>query len=65
VDGFPCVTLGHGLTGPVVEHRFYGSRAVVDALATLPGWTDGLVWVAETIRDAEGHAVGFAPGTPQ
>jgi hypothetical protein len=58
-DGMPCVTLGHGLTGPGVEHGFYGTQRVLDALAVLPGWAEGSVAVRETLRDADGHACGF------
>ena len=44
VGGRPCVTLGHGLTGPVVEHAFFGDMSRVrPALEGLRGWQDGLV----------------------
>ncbi len=59
VDGYPCVTLGHGMRGPGVEHAFYGTQAVIDALAALPGYASGSVYVHDTVRSAEGHAVGF------
>lgn len=29
-DGYEAVTLGHGLTGPVVEHAYFGTAAVVE-----------------------------------
>ena len=40
-------TLGHGMTGPVIEHDFYG-RTVVDDLNRFPGWAFGLI----TLREA-------------
>ena len=34
VDGVPCCTLGHGLTGPVIEHSYFGDYNRI--LADLP-----------------------------
>jgi hypothetical protein len=65
VDGTPCVTWGHGLEGPVVGHRFFGTNAVLDELARLPGSADGMVEIHGTRRDpVTGSTVGFigAPG---
>ena len=45
VDGFPCVTLGHGLTSKGVEHAFYGTQRCIDALRVMSGWEDGFVEV--------------------
>eukprot|EP00929_Paragymnodinium_shiwhaense_P109168 TRINITY_DN75519_c0_g1_i1.p1 TRINITY_DN75519_c0_g1~~TRINITY_DN75519_c0_g1_i1.p1 ORF type:complete len:1140 (-),score=192.16 TRINITY_DN75519_c0_g1_i1:483-3902(-) len=43
VDGIACATWGHGLTGPVIEHDFFGNHYVLDALSALPGWHSGFV----------------------
>ena len=61
VDGFACVTLGHGLADAGAAHAFYGTRRVVDALRALPGWADGAVAVASIVRDGAGAATGFVP----
>jgi hypothetical protein len=43
VSGVPCATLGHGIRGPVIGHLFWGSAAVLEQLATYPGWAAGRV----------------------
>merc|ERR1712217_722232 len=43
LNGVECVTLGHGFTGPVVEHAFYGTEAVLDALRGCSGWDQGFI----------------------
>eukprot|EP00656_Telonema_subtile_P016553 TRINITY_DN18750_c0_g1_i2.p1 TRINITY_DN18750_c0_g1~~TRINITY_DN18750_c0_g1_i2.p1 ORF type:complete len:122 (-),score=33.86 TRINITY_DN18750_c0_g1_i2:27-392(-) len=44
ISGIECVCLGHGIHGDVVaSHSFFGTNQVVDALAALPGWTDGQI----------------------
>ncbi len=60
VDSVPCAALGHGLTGPVIAHDFFGTDAVVKALTKLPGYQQGRVSVAGFCRDAEiGRVVGL------
>lgn len=41
VEGFDCVTLGHGFTEPVVAHEFFGSQRVIEDLKKVPGWAEG------------------------
>jgi hypothetical protein len=42
VDGVLACTLGHGIKGEsVIEHEFFGTQAVIDALKTRPGWAEG------------------------
>jgi len=41
-----CVSLGHGLTGAVVGHDYYGSAAVLRDLSEQPGWRQGEVTLA-------------------
>jgi len=43
IGGVPCVTLGHGIDGPVVGHPFWGTPAVIAMLAAQPGWSRGQV----------------------
>ena len=43
INGVECATLGHGQTGDVIGHAFYGTRAVVDNVLKLPGAADGVV----------------------
>ena len=43
IGGVSCVTLAHGLTGPVVGHPFYGTDKVLEALAEHPGWASGRI----------------------
>ena len=41
VEGFDCITLGHGFTEPVAAHDFFGTQRVIDDLKKLPGWDEG------------------------
>jgi hypothetical protein len=41
VEGYECVTLGHGFQAPVVKHEFFGTEAVINDLKKLPGWSVG------------------------
>jgi len=43
VNGIECATWGHGIRGQVIEHYFYGSKAVVRFLMQQPGWGQGSV----------------------
>lgn len=54
VSGSQCVTLGHGFVDEVVKHDYLGTRAVVDDLAQLQGWEEGLVDLTSQsfVRDA-------------
>lgn len=45
-SGVEVVTLGHGFTGPVVEHPLYGTQVICDRVAAMPGYVKGLVTVA-------------------
>ena len=62
IDGFGCVTLGHGIEGdPVASHPFWGTNEVVRAIMQLEGSDTGLVELetACVVRDASGTAVGL------
>lgn len=38
-----CITLGHGMKGPVVEHEYLGTEKIIDDLKSLDGWSNGRV----------------------
>ena len=60
IEGVACVTLGHGLEGPVVSHAYFGTGRVVDDLRGMPGWADGLVGLVGTLRGtADGLVCGL------
>jgi hypothetical protein len=42
VENILCVTLAHMMTGPVIEHDFFGTQKVVRNLESASGWEDGL-----------------------
>jgi hypothetical protein len=64
INGVDCVTLGHNFTDDkVVSHPFFGSQRVLEALKSMPGWTNGkIVFDAGCIvKDATtGLATGFS-----
>jgi hypothetical protein len=41
VNDVLCVTLGHSLKGPVVEHPFFGTERVIEDLQKCKGWFMG------------------------
>lgn len=58
IEGVVCVTLGHGLDGPVVAHPYYGTERVVEDLRRMRGWDEGLVRLAGTVRSEAGCSAG-------
>lgn len=70
VNGVECVTLGHGLSAPVVAHPYFGTQRVVDDLRRMRGWETGRVELFPSlcagrsmVRDAKtGMVCGFAAG---
>ena len=60
IEGTECVTLGHGLEGPVVSHAYFGTSRVVDDLRAMRGWADGLVAIIGALRGtADGLVCGL------
>jgi len=58
-------TLGHGLTGNVIEHEFFGTDKVVQDLKMFPGYGNGLVCLEYDMikRDPISHKVcNIEPG---
>lgn len=43
VNEMPCITLGHGMKGEVVEHEYLGTEKIVQDLEKLKGWSEGQV----------------------
>jgi hypothetical protein len=41
VDGIECCTLAHGFKGPVIEHDFFGTHKVIEAMKRQPGYNEG------------------------
>lgn len=41
IEGFDCITLGHGFTEPVAAHPYFGSQLVINDLKKLAGWAEG------------------------
>lgn len=62
VEGYECVTLGHGFQEPVVKHDFFGTEAVINDLKKLPGWSVGRPVFKNLVTmrdDASGLIVGW------
>lgn len=43
IEGFKCVTLGHGFNEDVVRHDYYGTDKIINDLKELKGWEEGLI----------------------
>lgn len=41
VEGVFCCTLAHGFKGDVIEHEFFGTEKVLEAMSRQPGWESG------------------------
>lgn len=62
VEGYECVTLGHGFQAPIVKHEFFGTQAVISDLKKLPGWSVGRPTFKNLVTmrdDATGLIVGW------
>eukprot|EP00933_Yihiella_yeosuensis_P080097 TRINITY_DN93500_c0_g1_i1.p1 TRINITY_DN93500_c0_g1~~TRINITY_DN93500_c0_g1_i1.p1 ORF type:complete len:1048 (-),score=211.18 TRINITY_DN93500_c0_g1_i1:125-3268(-) len=59
INGIECATWGHGLTGPIIGHPFFGTEKVVSDLEAMQGWNQGLVHIKGSIRDGDGEVVGL------
>jgi hypothetical protein len=60
VNGMECATWGHGMSGPVIGHDFWGSAAAIErCLSALPGWNRGLVHVSGVVRNSQGLVVSM------
>lgn len=59
VEGLECATWGHGLEGDIIGHAFFGSHRVLDNLAAMDGWHQGLVCLQGSVRSAGGEVVAL------
>jgi len=41
IEGVRCCTFAHGFTGPVIEHPFFGTNAIIEELKFCQGWAAG------------------------
>jgi uncharacterized protein YegL len=58
VDGYQCVTLGHGFNDdPVTKHEFYGTQRCVEELKKMPNTIHGLILVEGVKRSESGGLV--------
>jgi hypothetical protein len=62
VDGVECVTWGHGQSGHIVAHPFFGTDSIVNQLQSSVGWQQGYVVVDGFFHDSEGKAIGLKTG---
>merc|ERR1711988_1504777 len=63
VNEVQCVTWGHGIKAPTVEHAYYGTSAVVADLQAMPGWSEGFVKVHGCFKDGDDQVVGLCAAT--
>jgi hypothetical protein len=64
IDGHICCTLAHKMKGPVIEHAYWGTNAVVNDLMVRDGWMDGFVSLVDQMfehDDATGEVLRMAP----
>ena len=61
IDGFECVTLGHGFMDETVRHPYYGSDRVIEELKAMDGWQEGLISFDDfkVQRDENGFVSGI------
>jgi len=43
INDVECVTLGHGISGPIIGHPYFGSQKVIEDLQHMRGWEEGHV----------------------
>mmetsp|Transcript_12835 Transcript_12835/g.32005 ORF Transcript_12835/g.32005 Transcript_12835/m.32005 type:complete len:746 (+) Transcript_12835:62-2299(+) len=61
IEGVQCASLGHGVSGPVIGHEYWGTQKVVDDLKQMAGWDNGRIILAAgcVVRNSEGEARGL------
>ncbi|KAI9208346.1 hint-domain-containing protein [Polychytrium aggregatum] len=60
--GIQSVTLAHGFSGDIREHRYFGSQLCLESLQQLDGFEQGRVIVRGILRDEDGNVCGFDRG---
>lgn len=58
INGVRTCTLAHGLRGPVVEHAYFGTDAVLGDLVGARGWAEGYVSLSN-VRPVRSAATGW------
>jgi hypothetical protein len=58
VDNTLCCTLAHGFKGPIIEHPFFGTTKVIDAMRGQPGFDEGRPVYKNMVAIREGNATG-------
>ena len=62
--GVLACTLAHGFKGPVIEHPFFGTEAVVDCLSKAKGWERKMPYYNDLqVHRMDGLIVGWYEGT--
>lgn len=66
INDLQCITLGHGMKGDVVGHKFFGTQAVINDLKRFEGYDEGKVLLFETStkRGTDGLVSSFDPTEP-
>ena len=58
IEGFECITLGHGIQDDkVASHKFWGTDKVIDCLKSKKGWDTGEVIITESVRNENGEVI--------
>ena len=66
INDLQCITLGHGMEGDVVGHKFFGTQAVINDLKRFEGYDEGdvLLFETSTKRGTDGLVSSFDPTEP-
>ena len=59
-----CITLGHGYKSGILQHPYYGTRAIINDLMRMDGWDAGLVIINNDciVRDVISRdVIGLCP----
>lgn len=60
INGFDCISLGHGLNAPVAAHPYLGTDKILQDLARMPGYEEGLVTLqSNSMRREDNVIVGM------
>jgi hypothetical protein len=43
INGYICASLGHGMSGKVIGHEYFGSERVIEDLKKMIGWESGQI----------------------
>ena len=59
VESFIFATLGHNITGDIIEHEYFGTDRVIDDLKNFPSYEEGIIQLTKGSikRDPETNIV--------